>query len=278
MQLHIKKFDLNKVHQGAICLLIARRRSGKSTLVTDILYNKRDIPVGTIISPTEESNGTYGNHVPALFIHKEYTPKLIENVVKRQKKIIQAANKEIAQYGRTSIDPRAFLIMDDCMYDNSWKKDRNISFIFMNGRHIKLTFILTLQYLKGIGPSFRNNADFIFILRENFMSARKMIYESFCGMFPNYQMFEDVFSALTTDYSCMVIDNTVTSNKLEDQIFWFKADIRENFRVGSKEFWMAQEQYGANEQDDDEDDQFDLEEFNKNIKRKSPTLNVKKTY
>ena len=31
-----------------------------------------------------------------------------------------------------SIDPRAFLVLDDCLYDNSWTKDKNIRSLFGN--------------------------------------------------------------------------------------------------------------------------------------------------
>ena len=53
-------------------------------------------------------------------------------------------------YGKT-IDPRAFLI-DDCLYDQSWIRDTNIRSLFMNGRHYKILFIITMQYALGIPP------------------------------------------------------------------------------------------------------------------------------
>ena len=41
-------------------------------------------------------------------------------------------------YKRTSIDPRAFVILDDCLYDNKWTKDKMMRLLFMNGRHWKI--------------------------------------------------------------------------------------------------------------------------------------------
>ena len=52
-----------------------------------------------------------------------------------------------------NIDPRAFLILDDCLYDQSWVKDVNIRSLFMNGRHYKILFILTMQFALGIPPN-----------------------------------------------------------------------------------------------------------------------------
>ena len=76
-----------------------------------------------------------------------------------------------------TIDPRAFLVLDDCLYDNSWTKDKNVRSLFMNGRHFKILFIITMQYALGIPPNLRTNIDYIFILRENYVSNRKILYE-----------------------------------------------------------------------------------------------------
>ena len=69
--------------------------------------------------------------------------------------------------GEITTDPRAFLILDDCLYDNTWAKDKFMRSVFMNGRHFKLLFLLTMQYALGIPPNLRTNIDFVFILREN---------------------------------------------------------------------------------------------------------------
>ena len=42
---------------------------------------------------------------------------------------------------------------------------------------------------------------------------------------------------------CLVIHNNAKSNKLADQVFWYKAESHEDFRIGSKAFW----DYSANE-------------------------------
>ena len=47
-----------------------------------------------------------------------------------------------------------FLILDDCLYDNGWKNDKQIREIFMNGRHWGIMFVLIMQYALGIPPNF----------------------------------------------------------------------------------------------------------------------------
>ena len=68
-----------------MCVFIGKRETGKSFLVKDLLYHHRDLPVGTVISGTEAANKFYGDIVPSLFIHDEYSPEIINNVLKRQK-------------------------------------------------------------------------------------------------------------------------------------------------------------------------------------------------
>ena len=104
---------MSKIGKGAIVAMIGRRGGGKSYLVKDLLYYKRDVPIGTVISGTEAGNGFYSSHVPRLFIHEEYNSVLIENVLRRQKVVLKQVQKEMEQFRRTTIDPRAFVILDE---------------------------------------------------------------------------------------------------------------------------------------------------------------------
>ena len=152
-------------------------------------------------------------------------------MIKRQKMMIEKKN------AGSSIDPRAFLILDDCLYDNKWCRETCMRSVFMNGRHFKLLFLLTMQYALGIPPNLRTNIDFIFILRENYVSNRKRLYDHYAGMFPTFEMFCQVMDQCTENYECLVINNNSKSNKLTDQVFWYKADAHPPFKIGGDQFW-----------------------------------------
>ena len=135
MNVSLRKFDMKKIPQDAVAVFIGRRRTGKSTLVRDLLYNHQNMPLGTVISGTEESNSFYGKMIPPLFIHGEYNATILSNFVKRQKMMMARIMKEQAAGQMVSrVDPRSFMILDDCMYDDSWTHDKNIRYLFMNGR------------------------------------------------------------------------------------------------------------------------------------------------
>jgi len=276
MNLKMKKFNMKQItfrankNEGPVIVLIGRRDTGKSFLVRDLLYYHQYIPIGTVISGTEAGNGFYGHHVPKLFIHDEYNSGIIENVLKRQSMVNKQIKKEKDSYGKSTIDPRTFVIMDDCLYDNTWSKEKVMRLLFMNGRHWKIMLIITMQYPLGVPPNLRTNIDYVFILREPYISNRKRIYENYAGMFPTFESFCQIMDQCTENYECLVIDNNAKSNKLEDLIYWYKAESHPNFKLGAKEFWDLSKNL-----DSDEDEPYDPD--NMRSRSKGPKINVKKS-
>ena len=275
MTLDLKKFDMKTIsfkpdeNKGPVIVLIGRRDTGKSYLVKDILYYHQDIPIGTVISGTEAGNGFYSAHVPKLFIHDEYNTTIVENILQRQKTVLKVIKKELESHRKSNIDPRAFVILDDCLYDATWAKDKVMRLLFMNGRHWKVMLVITMQYPLGIPPNLRTNIDYVFILREPYIANRKRIYENYAGMFPTFESFCQVMDQCTENYECLVINNNAKSNKLQDLIFWYKAEPHPNFKLGSKEFWELSKDINS----DDEDNPYDP---NARDKKKGPKINVRK--
>ena len=72
----------------------------------------------------------------------------------------------------------------------------------------------------------------------------------------------------TENYECLVISNNAKSNKLDEQIFWYKADPHRDFKLGSKEFWEMSKDMGSDEED---------EAYDPKSQRKGPRINVKKS-
>jgi len=168
------------------------------------------------------------------------------------------------------MDPRTFCILDDCLFDATWTKDKLMRLMFMNGRHWKIMLVITMQYPLGIPPNLRTNIDYVFILREPYIANRKRICENYAGMFPTFESFCQIMDQCTENYECLVIKNCAKSNKLQEQIFWYKAQSHPKFRLGSKEFWDISKEINS----DDEDEIYDP---NKKYNKKAPKINVKKS-
>jgi hypothetical protein len=275
--LELKKFDMKSIvfdakdiegAKGPVIVMIGRRDTGKSVLVKDLLYFHQDIPIGAVISGTEASNGFYSELVPKLFIHDEYNSMIIENILRRQKAVLKQMKKEQETFKKSTIDPRTFVILDDCLYDDKWTRDKLMRLLFMNGRHWKIMLIITMQYPLGIPPNLRTNIDYVFILRENIGGNRKRIYTNYASMFPTFEAFCSVLDSCTENYECLVINNNSKSNRLQDQIFWYKAEKRPNFKMGAKQFWELSKNLGS-----DDEEEYDPNKF----KKKGSQITVKKT-
>lgn len=256
MSLDLRKFDMRSIvfdpneNKGPVIVLIGRRDTGKSYLVRNLLYHHQDIPVGMVISGTEAGNGFYSEHVPKLFIHHEYNTILIEKILRRQKVVLKQVAKEKEEYRRAMTDPRTFVILDDCLFDPSWTRDKVMRLLFMNGRHWKVMLVITMQYPLGIPPILRTNIDYVFILRESYLSNRKRIWENYASMFPTLELFCSVMDQTTNNYECLVINNNAKTSKITDQIFWYRADSCPSFRLGSQEFWDKSKELCSDDEED----------------------------
>jgi len=233
--------------KSPMIVLIGKKDTGKSFLVRDILFNTQQcFPIGTVISATEVANEFFQHMVPSKLIHDKYQPSIVMNVIKRQLGVKTARNEEKKRNGgSSSTDPRAFLILDDCLFDGSWIKEESTRYIFMNGRHIDVMTIITMQYPLGITPNLRTNVDFIFILRENILGNRRRIYENYAGMFPTFEMFCQFMDQCTENFECLVICNGVQSNRLEDQVFWYKASDHPNFHLCADSLWADNKPFSS---------------------------------
>ena len=215
--LPIREFNLDQMCNNPQINIIAKRGSGKTTLVSNLLkhFESKNVIPGTIISPTDRMNPFYKTKFDNYKIKYKYDHDIIRDILHDQKDLIN--NKEHA---------KSSLVLDDCLDGKgSWMKDGETMEALFNGRYYKLSTIVTMQYLLGISPELRSNFDYIFILAEDFTSNIKKIYEHYAGMFPDFDSFRQVFKELTKDYSAMVLVNRGSQVDILDKVFWFKAEI-----------------------------------------------------
>lgn len=273
MNLSIRKFNPKVMEERRknpsagppTCVIIGKRGTGKTHLVTDLLYYTRKIPMGVVMSGTEESAIHYAKYIPDLFIYDDFQPEVISQIITQQRKEIKKGDK---------IDHSLFILLDDCMYDKKSVKSKDIRGIFMNGRHWKIFFLLTMQYCMDLPPDLRSNVDYVFLLREPVIQNRIKLYKNFFGIFPTFDAFQEVMNACTENYDCLVLDNTAKSNKIEDVVFWYKAKHPiKKFKIGSKSLWKHHKQ-NYNTKHEEEETPFEQ----KKIKRRKnePVIIVKK--
>lgn len=237
----ILEFKLEKMVIDPSIVMIAKRGSGKSFITRDIIYHYKHIPGGVVIAPTDRMNSFYKYFFPDLYIHYDIKETILKKILVRQSMMIEKA-KDRKKEGK-KVDPSGILIMDDCLArKKSWAKDDSIMEILMNGRHYRLTYILTMQTPLGITPDLRLNFDYVFLLKEDSTINKKKLWDNYASMFPSITAFEKVFARCTEDYRSMVIDNRKPSDNIQDKVFWFKAQDRK-FSFGSKTFKDMHKKY-----------------------------------
>jgi energy-coupling factor transporter ATP-binding protein EcfA2 len=234
MKIKVKRFDPSTIKRDAVVLLIGKRGSGKTTLMRDIMYHMRDkLDFGIAMSPTEETTETFGSFMPRSCIYNTFSGLALESMLETQRKQIKK--------GRFK---NVFLLLDDCMYDKKIMAGTNTRELFMNGRHRKIFFMNSVQYMMDMPAPLRSQVDYVFALKENIISSREKLWKYFFGMFADFRDFNKVMNSCTEGYECIVVDNTKRSNEVSDCIYWYQASTTlPSYRLGQQVFWDLDDAY-----------------------------------
>ena len=226
-------------------MIIGKRGTGKTTLLRTLMHQMHmlghvHLPIG--MSPTEESMEMMRDIMPAACVHRGMNTAAIGNIIRHQRAVARAE--------ATGGDPREHILLccDDCSYDKQALRTVEIRDLFMNGRHLKLAFVLAQQYLVDLPPDLRANCDYVFALRDSIRDNVVKLHKMFFGAFSSFSDFEITFKTLTDNYGCIVLDNTTKSAALEDQVFWFKAEPEvPRFRLGRARYHQLSNIYSKSD-------------------------------
>jgi len=197
---------------GRSLVFIGTRCIGKTTAIKHIL-RVMNHPDGSVICGKEMADQLYATTVRPENFHEEYSPELLNTIMRAQRQRVREA---ISPY---------FMVLDDCLYDMEWIRNRTIRALLMHsGVMFHTTFFLSMLYGMGLPPNLRTSIDYVFIFRENIMSNRKRLYEFYADIFPTFDLFCSAMNQLTEPYTCLVIDNMVRSDQWEDRIFYWRAE------------------------------------------------------
>lgn len=240
MRLKIRRFDpARQMRDGRISLFIGRRGTGKTVLLEDIMYHMRSRwDFGLLFTPTEDTAGMFRKHVPTAWIYSNYSETRLEQMI--------ASQRAISASGKAQRS--LFFVTDDCGFDKSSFKSKTTRDIYYNGRHVKISLLSCMQYCLDLPPELRTQVDYVFCLKENIAANKMRLWRSFFGMFEKYEDFSRTLDSLTQSYGCIVLDQTVPTNSIEDCVFWYKANIDlPPFKVGKPVFHQLSDKHGKSE-------------------------------
>lgn len=261
----LDSWDPSTIPDDACVLIIGSRHSGKSVLLTDIMWHKQkrlDVIVG--MNPTESASDTLSCFTPPCFIYDEYSERALSELLEWQKRCAGVDKRARRRDGTfpPGYKPKTYkvgLVLDDCMAETvDGKKKRvmhsgDIETVFKLGRHFKLFFLCAMQYIKDAPPSIRGNVDYVFVFDTNMKTEMEKLYEEYFSMFPTYSDFYDAFRACVGEkYNCMVLDVRRSRGGAPGAgIFFYKAvnRIGTRFKVGRSAFWRLSDLYYADRAD-----------------------------
>ena len=235
--LSIKLFNMMEIKNNSNILIIGMQNSGKSTLIRDILYHKKNSSIGAIFSKTEPLNRFYSDFCPLNTIYYDYNKYIVIDNIENKKGFY-------------------INIIDDCMsFRKDWTDQKEI--LDMMDKKNNCMNIFSIKYPLLFNDEFRDMFDYVFFMHDAFISNIKRLhtYAPFIDEFSNFnKIFAQIFHV--NYYNIMVIDNTTDSFLIEDRIFWYKAtiDLPKFYITNYTNNITISEYYGKNINSDEDDD------------------------
>ena len=249
---NIPRWNPSAIKGDETCLVVGKRNAGKTTLLIDVMSSMvgiLDVCIG--MNPTENpTKPVLGRFLPPAFIFDRYDEKKINHILEWQRRSV--ANEKGMKTG---------LILDDCMGEvgGDGKKTKvmsqgNIGKIFKIGRHLKIFFWCTLQYMRDAPPDARGNTDLLFLYNLTSHLERRKCYEDFFGTVKTFDEFESILSSCTRGYKCLVLDTRIAMRDPDNCLFWYEANNAvPAFRLGRESFWTLSHHYFVDNTDNDMD-------------------------
>lgn len=191
-------FDLNDIGVGDNILIIGKRCTGKTTLISKILDSNKNRRPGIIVSPADSFERHYEKKYieNENIIHHQYSQYLMNNFIQsRIKNIIS----DIADF------TVCYTVLDNCLL-NTVDNDKNLSDLLINGYFYKTINILSISNPYSNAADFRTKMDYVFIFNDTHLLSSKKIYDDYFKYLISFDTYKDLVSRYTQDYHCLVID------------------------------------------------------------------------
>lgn len=213
---NIKFFDISLSKNNSIILIIGKKNSGKTILIKNIIKYKKIIDLCTIFNPKQENNNKYNNYNDLIIPNIKYY-KYDENIIFNSLK--------------NNLEKQLIIFDDALLYS---KKESSLIFekIIINNKINNTSFILSMSTTFTNSSILIENIDYIFIFNDhNILYIRNIYYKYAIKIFSTFELFNEMFQLITKNlYSCMVISKILKSNKIEDNIYYYRVNLNENFK------------------------------------------------
>tara|TARA_R110000772_G_scaffold116394_1_gene221449 strand:- start:171 stop:884 length:714 start_codon:yes stop_codon:yes gene_type:complete len=183
----IKPLNENLPQPSSLVLMIMPTKSGKSTIISNMLLNK-DFYGQDYFDSVKIISNTINNDQTSRFLKQafdtedHYDDKMIADLVKSQ-----------SQFDREDM-PSVCLVLDDCLGD----KTTALNNISSRYRHSNIQLLLiSTQLFRKVSPTIRANANWVLIGRLTNETELDKLSEEYSGMFGGDKVFREQYKKAT---------------------------------------------------------------------------------
>jgi hypothetical protein len=237
----VQEYNPARMPADATILFVGPRRTGKSTLVLDLLYHLRHKIYSTLVqTPTATTAEELSKVIPWSCIHDDFCPRKLESAVNAMKQLVNTERKLAHKMGRKPERRILLILLDDCMADPKNIKQKIIQDIFFNGRHYDLLFMNVQQYIMDMPAKLRTNIDIVACTYDNRPDNQERLWKYFFkSAFPRLDRFKRVYEAATQNFGALILDGTLRGVPDHKKVFWYKAQCPAPvYRLGHVSQWV----------------------------------------
>lgn len=145
------------------CLIVGGRGTGKTTVEDYIAMNVRQRYPFVYCFTATKASGYWQRRIPESFIYDGYKPAILEKIMDKQKLLKKNDNTVEIDGLPRKINPLKLIIFDD-VTDGSLFREKLLTKLAYEGRHLNLACILAIHDYKTVSPSWRDSTDVLVLM------------------------------------------------------------------------------------------------------------------
>ncbi len=215
-ELDLLGFDFDKIGDNALCIVLGKRDSGKTTWARfkALLSKHAHRGAFVVIAGSDKVRAAWSDIIHPMFVRSP-SIELLQQLRKQQ-------NDLIAYYIKRGkpFPPELHLtvIIDDCGTLKWFMRSPELREFASNGRQWETDVTICLQYLKMIEPEVRENVDYIFLLSTGNTSTMKILVDEYVSC-ATIKLLSAIIGVVTQDFGALVISNCKNTRTVLDTCF-----------------------------------------------------------
>lgn len=186
----------------SLLIINAEQNSGKSHLIRYLMYqNRHRFDYGIVFTNTYFEDDSF-NYISKKYVHPEYDPEMLSNLMAIQKKLI-----------KKGVIKEAFVIFDDCIESDQFQC-ATLKNLCTQLRHYHITVIFATQYANIIPTWMRTNAMAVVIFQSDSECNLKALFQSYGQGFGKFDSFRKYIATNLGNYKFIYYNKKTTEKEL----------------------------------------------------------------